>query len=54
MTTLFWDATGPLLRYGRGVLHVEDLNPEMRTHWAMTRWEIFRIGLRCIWAAIRP
>ena len=51
--TLFWDRAGPLLQYGNGVLHISDLNPEMETRWRMTRGEMFRLGWRCIAAAIK-
>lgn len=51
--TLFWDATGPLLAYRAGVLRIEDLNPEISTRWRMSRWEMLRLGFRCIWAAVR-
>jgi hypothetical protein len=49
--TLFWDAAGPLLKYEQGVLHISDLNPEVKTRWMVSRWEMFRLGLRCIAAA---
>lgn len=31
MKTLFFDETGPLIKYGHGVLHIADLNPELET-----------------------
>jgi hypothetical protein len=52
--TLFWDQTGPLMRYADGILHIEDLNPEFKTKWRMSRWEMFRLGWRCIRAALEP
>ena len=52
--TLFWHQTGPLLRYEGGFLNVEDLNPEMKTKWTMSRWEMFKLGWRCAVAAIKP
>ena len=51
--TLFWHETGPLMRYEKGVLHVEDLNPHIETRWAMSRGEMLRMGWRCIVAALR-
>lgn len=48
-----WCSTGPLLRYKAGVLEIEDLNPEMKTYWRMTRLEILKLGLCCLLAAIR-
>ena len=49
--TLFWHPTGPLMKYADGVLYIEDLNPEMKTRWRMSRMEMFRLGWRCIVAA---
>jgi hypothetical protein len=54
MKTLLFDPTGPLMRYSPdGMLHVEDLNPEVKTKWRMSRWEMFKLGWRCILAAAR-
>jgi hypothetical protein len=50
--TLFWHQTGPLLRYVEGALEIEDLNPEIKTRWRMSRAEMFRLGCRCLLAAI--
>jgi hypothetical protein len=50
--TLFFDPSGPLLTYTRGVLHIHDLNPEMATQWRMSRWEMFKLGLSCLTVAI--
>lgn len=50
--TLFWHGTGPLMRYQAGILHIADLNPEMQTNWRMSRGEMFRLGWRCIVAAV--
>lgn len=52
--TLFWHGTGPLLKYESGMLHVEDLNPEVKTKWRMSRGEMFKLGWRCMLAAIKP
>jgi len=49
--TLFWRPCGPLLRYKAGVLHIEDLNPQVSTKWRMSRWEMFRLSMRCLRAA---
>ena len=49
---LFWDQTGPLLRYQNGVLEIEDLNPEIKTSWRMSRLEMLITGLRFIVAGI--
>jgi hypothetical protein len=52
--TLFWHQTGPLMKYEAGFLHVEDLNPEVKTHWRMSRLEMLRLGWMCVVASIRP
>jgi hypothetical protein len=52
--TLYWHKTGPLLRYGGGLFQVEDLNPEIKTRWVMSRLEMVRLGFRCLLAALRP
>jgi hypothetical protein len=50
---LYMNRCGPLLAYENGMLRVEDLNPEMKTRWTMSRWEMFRTGLRFLLAAVR-
>lgn len=42
--TLFVKHTGPFLCYEAGLLRVEDLNPEIKTRWRMTRRERFAVG----------
>ncbi|MGY3130085.1 hypothetical protein ACVWZM_000767 [Bradyrhizobium sp. USDA 4501] len=49
---LFFDHAGPMLSYRDGVLHVADLNPELKTQWSMTRWEMFKLGVRCLLASL--
>ncbi len=49
--TLFWHWTGPLIRYGDGLLQVESLNPQVATRWRMSRWEMFKLGFACLRAA---
>jgi hypothetical protein len=49
--TIYWDKTGPAIRYDGSLLVIEDLNPEMRTQWRMSRWEMLRTGWRFILAA---
>jgi hypothetical protein len=49
--TIYWDKTGPLIKYDGDLLVVEDLNPEQRMQWRMSRSEMIRAGLRFIWAA---
>jgi hypothetical protein len=50
--TLFVDPTGPLVYYTGGTFGVEDLNPEGRMRWRMSRWEMLKLGCRCIVAAV--
>jgi hypothetical protein len=50
---LFWDPSGPLMKYDGGALLIEDLNPEIKTQWRMSRSEMFKLGWRCIVAALR-
>lgn len=51
--TLFWHQTGPLMKFENGMLHVEDLNPEVKTRWRMSRLEMLHLGWRCLVAAVR-
>ena len=51
--TLFWHPTGPLLKYGDGTLYVEDLNPQIKTRWRMSRLAMLALGWKCIIAAMR-
>lgn len=50
--TIFSDNSGPLMQYANGALVIEDLNPQMKTTWAMSRMEMLIVGLRFIKAAI--
>lgn len=50
--TLFYDPTGPLVHYADGTLTVADLNPEAEIRFVMSRWELFRLGLRAIRVAL--
>ena len=52
-TTLFWHPAGPLVKYGDGLLYIEDLNPQIETRWRMSRLEMLRLGLRCLIVAVR-
>ncbi len=51
--TLFWDHTGPRVTYQDGLLEVENLNPQVATHWTMPRGEMFKLAWRCLVAAVR-
>jgi hypothetical protein len=50
--TLLWRPTGPLMKYADGMLHIEDLNPAMKTRWRMSRWELFCLGWQCLRASV--
>jgi hypothetical protein len=50
---IFWTGAGPRLSYENGFLNIDDLNPEHHLHWRMSRWEMIKIGLRCVFAALR-
>ncbi len=52
--TIFWANWGPLLRYQQGFLDIEDLNPEIKTRWRMSRWEMIKVGFRFMVAALKP
>lgn len=49
---LYLHHTGPFVHYVDGMLYVEDLNPEVKTKWRMSRKELLLLGWRCIVAAI--
>jgi hypothetical protein len=51
--TLFWHPTGPLMKYENGFLLIEDLNPELKTKWRMSRSEMFRLAWKCFVASAR-
>ena len=51
--TLFWANWGPLMKYRNGFLDIEDLNPEMKTRWRMSRIEMLKLGWRCIVAGMK-
>lgn len=52
-STIFFDQAGPFVQYVGGMLVVEDLNPQVMTKWRMSRWEMARMGWRCLVAAVR-
>lgn len=51
--TIFWHPTGPLVKYENGVLFVEDLNPEVKTKWRMSKSEMLLCSWRFLLAAVR-
>lgn len=50
--TIFWHPTGPSMRYESEMLRVEDLNPEIKIRWRMTRRERLMAGLRFLASAL--
>lgn len=53
MSVLYWHKTGPRMSYDvTQRLLIEDLNPQVSLRWAMTRWELHKLGWRMIWASI--
>ena len=51
--TLFWHQTGPMIRYEHGILCVESLNPQSAVRFRMSRFEMIKLGLRCLLATLR-
>lgn len=51
---IYFNKTGPLMRYRKGSLIIEDLNPVIQTSWAMKRIEMLGIAWRCFRAALTP
>lgn len=54
---LYTHEAGLQIRYvrahGCGMFHVHDLNPEKTISWCMSRVELFKLGLKTLWASIR-
>ena len=53
MTMIYWDKTGPLVRYENGVLLISDLTPEIKTKWRIGRLEMMCLAFRAFIAAVR-
>lgn len=53
MNLLYMHPTGPMLRVDSDlVLHIDDLNPEIKTKWRMSRLELLGLGWRMMVAAV--
>lgn len=52
--TLFFCNSGPLIKYNSDCLYIEDLNPEQKMRWRVTKWELIVMGFKFIIAGIRP
>jgi hypothetical protein len=52
---LFFNS-GPMISYRRDswgeYLVIEDLNPQTKITWKLTPIQLFKFGLKCLWAAI--
>lgn len=59
LPTVLWAGFGPKVSYHsflngkRQLLVIEDLNPQTRTTWVMTRWELFCFSLALLTRALR-
>jgi len=51
--TLYWHPAGLMIIYINSYIEIEDLNPEIKTKFMMSRKELFCLGWRCIKAALR-
>jgi hypothetical protein len=49
--TIFFQNCGPMIKYSNNVLLIEDLNPEAKLTWRVSKLEAITIGLRLILAA---
>lgn len=49
---VFWHKAGLLVCRRDDVISFGDLNPEVSFHYALTRWERFRVALWFLWAAL--
>jgi len=49
---IFHDATGPMMIYTHGCLYIQDLNPECRMRWRLSRSELLHLGWRMMWIAL--
>lgn len=52
--TIFWKEWGPLVKWDGDALTIEDLNPEIKTTWVLSRLELLSFGLKMVAAALRP
>ena len=50
---LLFHNTGPMIRYENGLLLINDLNPESKMQWRMSRWEMFKLGCMCMLTVLR-
>jgi hypothetical protein len=50
--TIYWHWTGPLMKVENDLLTIENLNPEVKTKWRMSRLEMLRTAWWLMIAAI--
>jgi len=50
---IYLHKAGPLLRYSHDCFEIGDLNPQIDVQWRMSRWDMIKVGFRCIWSAVR-
>jgi hypothetical protein len=50
----WWRPEGPRVFYNKieGYLEIEDLNPEVKLRWKVSRKDAFQIGWQLIWGAL--
>lgn len=51
---LYWHPTGPKISYSDGLLIVEDLNPDAKIQFLMSRWDMIKLAWQCLRTAIIP
>jgi hypothetical protein len=50
---IYWRHEGLRLSYDGAYLICDDLNPQTRQRWMISRGQLFMLGLRFSWAALR-
>ena len=53
-SAIFYDETGPLIRYENGIIQVTTLNPEQEIIFRLSRREAVRVALRLFLRAVWP
>ena len=43
---------GPMIEYDGNTVYVEDINPHHVMRWRLSRWEVAKLGLRLLRAAV--
>lgn len=50
--TVLWTNWGPHIWHDGRLLHVHDINPELKTQWRLTRGELFRMSWKLFLVAL--